>query len=147
MLRRAGHAQTFLILASFEVEVFHTGMGVGVRSVETYTFQSGSNEAEVALVGQLYTYQVGVARILGLGEAGVGVTLVLVVGAHLVYDEVIYLLVEDAGAYQTDAAEVVVGTQVEVVGDGRFQLRVSDGDFVVGTLDVHTGHEGRVFGA
>ena len=29
--------------------------GVGVRSVETYTFQSGSNEAEVALVGQLYT--------------------------------------------------------------------------------------------
>ena len=82
-----------------------------------------------------------------MGEAGVGVTLVFVVGAHLVYDEVVYLLVEDAGAYQTDAAEVVVGTQVEVVGDGRFQLRVSDGDIVVGTLDVHTGHEGRVFGA
>ena len=51
MLRRAGHAQVFLVLASFEVEVFHTGMGVGVRSVETYTLQSGSNEAEVALVG------------------------------------------------------------------------------------------------
>ena len=40
-----------IILAAFEVEVFHTGVGVGVRSVETYTFQSGSNEAEVALVG------------------------------------------------------------------------------------------------
>ena len=51
MLRRAWHAQVFLILAAFEVEVFHTRVGVGVRSVETYTFQSGSNEAEVALVG------------------------------------------------------------------------------------------------
>ena len=40
MLRRAWHAQVFLILATFEVEVFHTGVGVGVRSVETYTFQS-----------------------------------------------------------------------------------------------------------
>lgn len=90
--------------------------------------------AEVAFVRtSSHPYQVGVARILGLGEAGVGVTLVFVVGAHLVYDEVVYLLVEDAGAYQTDAAEVIVGTQVEVVGDGRFQLRVSDGDFVVGT--------------
>ena len=42
-----------------------------------------------------------------------------------VYDEVVYLLVEDAGAYQTDAAEVVVGTQVEVVGDGSCLLYTS----------------------
>ena len=84
MLRRAWHAQVFLILATFEVEVFPTGVGVGVRSVETYTFQSGSNEAEVALVGYLYPYKVGVARIPGLGEAGVGVPTVLVGGAHLV---------------------------------------------------------------
>ena len=51
MLWRTWHAQVFLILAAFEVEVFHTGVGVGVRSVETYTFQSGGNKAEVALVG------------------------------------------------------------------------------------------------
>ena len=135
------------MLAAFEVEVFHAGAGVGVRSVETYTLQCRCYEAEVALVGQFYTHQVGITRILGLCEAGVDVTLILIVGAHLVYDEVVYLLVEDAGAYQTDAAEVIVGTQVKVVGDSRFQLGVSDGDFVVGTLNVHARYEGRVFGA
>ena len=147
MLRRAWHAQVFLILAAFEVEVFHTGVGVGVRSVETYTFQSGSNEAEVALVGQLYTHQVGVARILGLGEAGVGVTLVFVVGAHLVYDEVVYLLVEDAGTDETDTFEIIFTTQIEVIGECRLQSRITEGNLVVAALNCDVGRQGGVLGA
>ena len=54
-------------------------MGVGVRTIETDTFQCGSNEAEVALIGQFYAQQVGVAGVFGLGELLVFVVLIGVV--------------------------------------------------------------------
>lgn len=51
-----------------EVEVVHLGVGVGVRTIETDTFQCGGDEAEVALIGQFYAQQVGVAGVFGLGD-------------------------------------------------------------------------------
>lgn len=94
-------------------------MGVGVRTIETDTFQCGSNEAEVALIGQFYAQQVGVAGVFGLGELLVFVVLIGVVTDDLIDDKVIDLLVEDTCADQTDTFEVVVCAEVEIVGDGR----------------------------
>ncbi len=97
-------------------------MGVGVRTIETDTFQCGSNEAEVALIGQFYAQQVGVAGVFGLGELLVFVVLIGVVTDDLIDDKVIDLLVEDTCADQTDTFEVVVCAEVEIVGDGRGQV-------------------------
>ncbi len=82
----------------------------------------GSDEAEVALIGQFYAQQVGVAGVFGLGELLVFVVLIGVVTDDLIDDKVIDLLVEDTCADQTDTFEVVVCAEVEVVGDGRGQV-------------------------
>ena len=74
------------------------------------------------------------------------ITLIFVVGADLVYDEIIDFLVEDTSTDQTDAAEIIVGAQVEVVGCGRFQFRITDGDFIIGALDVYARYKSRVLG-
>lgn len=118
-----GRDRSFLVLTTFEVEVVHLGVGVGVRTIETDTFQCGSNEAEVALIGQFYAQQVGVAGVFGLGELLVFVVLIGVVTDDLINDKVIDLFVEDACADQTDTFEVVVCAEVEIVGDGRGQVR------------------------
>lgn len=69
MLRRAWHAQVFLILAAFEVEVFHTGVSEGVSAIKTDTFQGRSDKSEITLVREFHTYQIGITRILGLDKA------------------------------------------------------------------------------
>lgn len=70
-------------------------MGVGVRTIETDTFQCGGDEAEVALIGQFYAQQVGVAGVFGLGELLVFVVLIGVVTDNLIDDKVIDLLKEN----------------------------------------------------
>ena len=122
-------------------------MGVGVCTVETDTFQCGSNEAEVALIGQFYAQQVGVAGVFGLGELLVFVVLIGVVTDDLIDDKVIDLLVEDTCADQTDTFEVIVCAEVEVVGDGRGQVGVTHHQFVVAAVDVDTGDQCGVFRA
>lgn len=67
-------------------------MGISICPVETYTLQGRCYEAEITLIGELQAYQIGIACILGLCEAGIYIALVLVVGADLVYDEVIDFL-------------------------------------------------------
>ena len=94
-------------------------MCISIGSVETDTLQGRGDKAEIALVRELYTEQVGVTRILGLREASIYITLVFVVGTDLVYDEVIDFLVENTGTDQTDATEIIVGAQVEVVRHGK----------------------------
>ena len=121
-------------------------MRIGVSSVKADALQGRGDESEVALVREFYSEQVGVARILGLCESSIYITLILVVGADLVYDEIIDFLVEDTSTDQTDAAEIIVGAQVEVVGCGRFQFRITDGDFIIGALDVYARYKSRVLG-
>lgn len=142
-----GRDRSFLVLTTFEVEVVHLGVGVGVRTIETDTFQCGGDEAEVALIGQFYAQQVGVAGVFGLGELLVFVVLIGVVTDNLIDDKVIDLFVENTCADQTDTFEVVVCAEVEVVGDGRGQVGVTHHQFVVAAVDVDTGDQCRVFRA
>ena len=146
MCRCPRHAEAIIILAAFEVEILYTGVCISIGSVETDTLQGRGDKAEIALVRELYTEQVGVTRILGLREASIYITLVFVVGTDLVYDEVIDFLVENTGTDQTDATEILVGAQVEVVRHGRFQFGISDSDFIVGALDVYARYKSRIFG-
>ena len=69
MLRRARQAQVLFVLASFEVEVFYTGVGESIRAIEADTFQGRSDKSEITLVREFHTYQIGIACILGLDKA------------------------------------------------------------------------------
>ena len=118
-------------------------MGISIGSVEADTLQGRSNEAEITLVRELYAEQIGIACVFGLREAGIYVTLVFVVVTDLIYNEIVDLLVEDTGADQTDAAEIIVGAQVEVIRHGGLQFRVTDGDFIVGAFGTRAEYLGR----
>lgn len=122
-------------------------MGISIGSVEADTLQGRSNEAEITLVRELYAEQIGIACVFGLREAGIYVTLVFVVVTDLIYNEIVDLLVEDTGADQTDTAEIIVATQVEVIRHGGLQFRVTDGDFIVGAFDVYAWYKGRILRA
>ena len=69
MLRRTRQAQILFIFATFEVEVFHTGVSEGVSAIKTDTFQGRSDKSEITLVREFHTYQIGITRILGLDKA------------------------------------------------------------------------------
>ena len=121
-------------------------MCISIGSVETDTLQGRGDKAEIALVRELYAEQVGVTRILGLREASIYITLVFVVGCSLCRSIDSFFIVENTGTDQTDATEIIVGAQVEVVGHGRFQFGISDSDFIVGALDVYARYKSRIFG-
>ena len=97
------------------------------------------DEAEVALVGHLNTEEVGVAGIEGALHLVIERSVIRVVTLAVVDDEVVDLLVEHAGADQTDALEVVLGVQVEVVRECRLQVGVAEGNLILVYDDV--GHE------
>ena len=121
-------------------------MGIGIGSVKPIHFKAGAMNPEVALVRELYAEQIGIACVFGLREAGIYVTLVFVVVTDLIYNEIVDLLVEDTGADQTDAAEIIVGAQVEVIRHGGLQFRVTDGDFIVGAFDVYAWYKAEYLG-
>ena len=120
-------------------------MSVGVRTVETDAFQCGSDEAEVTLIGQFYSQQIGVAGVFGLGELLVFVVLLGVVTENLIDDKGIDLLIKYTCTHQTDTFEIVIGTKVEVVGDGRSQVGVTHKQFIVTAVDVDTWDQRGVF--
>ena len=101
MLWRAGQAEAALVLTTFEVEVLHTAVAVGVVAVETDALQGRSDEAEVALVTQFNAEQVGVTRVARLAELGIDIAVPFVVAEGLIHDEIVNFLVEEAGADHT----------------------------------------------
>ena len=144
MLRRTRQAQTAFILTSLEVEVIHAGVRVSVCSVEADALQGRGYETEIALIGYLHTQQVGVTRVTRLAELGIRGAVVIVVAHSLVYDEIIDFLVEDTGTDKTDALEVILTAQVEVIRNGGFQARITQRDGVVATLNRNIRCQGRI---
>ena len=63
----------------------------------------------------------------------------------VVHDEIIDFLVEQAGAHQTDALEVVFGAEVEVVAECRVQIGVTEGDVFL--VDDDVGYEVGILGS
>ena len=114
-------------------------MRIGVSSVKADALQGRGDESEVALVREFYSEQVGVARILGLCESSIYIALIFVVGADLVYDEIIDFLVEDTGTDQTDAAEIIVAEYL-----GRDSVWVNEPRTLKSSFTFHfTSSEGR----
>lgn len=124
--RRSRKAQAAFILASFEVEVIYPGVRIGVSSVETDALQGRGNETEVALIGYFHTQQISIAGVARLAEFSIGGSVVAIVAQCLVYNEVVNLLVEDAGTDETDTFEIIFTTQIEVIGECRLQSRITE---------------------
>ena len=147
MLRRSREAQAAFILASFEVEFIYPGVRIGVSSVETDALQGRGNETEVALIGYFHTQQISIAGVARLAEFSIGGSVVAIVAQCLVYNEVVNLLVEDAGTDETDTFEIIFTTQIEVIGECRLQSRITEGNLVVAALNCDVGRQGGVLGA
>ena len=85
-------------------------MSVGVCTVKSDAFQCRSDEAEITLISQFHTKQVGITCVFGLGELLLFIVLVGIVTNHLIDNEIVDFLIEDTCTDQTDALEIVIGT-------------------------------------
>ena len=98
------------------------------------TLSTRGNETEVALIGYFHAQQISIAGVARLAEFSIGGSVVAIVAQSLVYNEVVNLLVEDAGTDETDTFEIIFTTQIEVIGECRLQFRITEGNLVVAAL-------------
>ena len=61
--------------------------------------QGRSNEAEITLIRKFQSPQISISCILGLSETGIVCSLVFIVGQYLIYDEIVYFLIEKTCAH------------------------------------------------
>ena len=153
MLGRPGHLHVVAVLyAQALVVVARGAVGVRVVAVEAHAFQCRGYEAEVALVAHLHAEYACVVcvHVLLDGEHGAVAAQAQLLAGVIAYGlnvHVLYVLVEEAQAHQSDALEVVLGGEVVVERRGRLYVRVAYHGLLVGQVERLVGYEGGVLRA